>query len=389
MAWVALGVSQLVAGIGRPQGSPVTAVGSAAIDRTPPPVKNFAISAFGSHDKTVLIVGILVVLAVFSAIIGVAAMRSLRYGYIGLAIFAVIGLAAALTRPDASPWDVLPTVIGALAGAYALGLLAAGRLIGCFGLTEPTAGSDPGGMTTYARRDGSDWLLSGEKRWIGLASIADVAVIWAQTDDGIRGFVVPTATPGFTTTLIEPKLSMRASIQCDIALDDVRVPADAVLPNVVGLKGPFACLNEARYGIIWGAIGAARDSYETALRYSLQRLQFDQPLAAYQLTQRKLVDMVLEIQKGALVALHTGRLKDAGTLSPQQISFGKLNNVREAIAICREARTILGGNGITLDYSPLRHANNLESVRTYEGTDEVHMLIMGQAITGLPAFRQR
>ena len=265
--------------------------------------------------------------------------------------------------------------------------MAAGRLIGCFGLTEPTAGSDPGGMTTLARRDGSDWVLTGAKRWMGLASIADVAVIWAQTDGGIRGFVVPTATPGFTATPIEPKLSMRASIQCDIALADVRLPADAVLPNVVGLKGPFACLNEARYGIIWGAMGAARDSYETALRYSLQRLQFDQPLAAYQLTQRKLVDMVLEIQKGVLVALHTGRLKDAGTLSPQQISFGKLNNVREAIAICREARTILGGNGITLDYSPLRHANNLESVRTYEGTDEVHTLIMGQAITGLPAFR--
>ncbi len=265
--------------------------------------------------------------------------------------------------------------------------MAAGRLIGCFGLTEPTAGSDPGAMTTYARRDGSDWVLSGAKRWIGLASIADIAVIWAQTDDGIRGFVVPTQTPGFTATPIEPKLSMRASIQCDITLDAVRLPADAVLPNVVGLKGPFACLNEARYGIIWGAMGAARDSYEAALRYSMQRIQFDKPLAGYQLTQRKLVDMVLEIQKGVLVALHTGRMKDAGTLSPQQISFGKLNNVREAIAICREARTILGGNGITLDYSPLRHANNLESVRSYEGTDEVHTLIIGQAITGLPAFR--
>ncbi len=265
--------------------------------------------------------------------------------------------------------------------------MAAGRSIGCFGLTEPTAGSDPGGMTTYARRDGSDWVLTGAKRWIGLASIADIGVIWAQTDGGVRGFVVPTSTPGFTATPIEPKLSMRASIQCDITLDEVRLPADAVLPNVVGLKGPFACLNEARYGIIWGAMGAARDSYEAALAYSQQRMQFDQPLAGYQLTQRKLVDMVLEIQKGVLVALHTGRLKDAGRLSPQQISFGKLNNVREAIAICREARTILGGNGITLDYSPLRHANNLESVRTYEGTDEVHTLIMGQAITGLAAFR--
>ena len=265
--------------------------------------------------------------------------------------------------------------------------MAAGQQIGCFGLTEPTAGSDPGGMKTYARKDGSDWVLTGAKRWIGLASIASVAVIWAQTDGGIRGFVVPTDTPGFTATPIEPKLSMRASIQCDITLDDVRLPADAVLPNVVGLKGPFACLNEARYGIIWGAMGAARDSYEAVLRYSQQRNQFDKPLAGYQLTQRKLVDMVLEIQKGVLVALQTGRLKDAGKLSPQQISFGKLNNVREAIAICREARTILGGNGITLDYSPLRHANNLESVRTYEGTDEVHTLIMGQAITGLAAFR--
>jgi glutaryl-CoA dehydrogenase len=265
--------------------------------------------------------------------------------------------------------------------------MAAGQQIGCFGLTEPTAGSDPGGMKTYARKDGSDWVLTGAKRWIGLASIASVAVIWAQTDGGIRGFVVPTDTPGFTATAIEPKLSMRASIQCDITLEDVRLPADAVLPNVVGLKGPFACLNEARYGIIWGALGAARDSYEAALRYSQQRNQFDKPLAGYQLTQRKLVDMVLEIQKGVLVALQTGRLKDAGKLSPQQISFGKLNNVREAIAICREARTILGGNGITLDYSPLRHANNLESVRTYEGTDEVHTLIMGQAITGLAAFR--
>jgi glutaryl-CoA dehydrogenase len=265
--------------------------------------------------------------------------------------------------------------------------MARGELIGCFGLTEPTAGSDPGGMTTYARRDGSDWVLTGAKRWIGLASIAQVAVIWAQTDDGIRGFVVPTVSPGFSATPIEPKLSMRASIQCDITLTEVRLPADAVLPNVVGLKGPFACLNEARYGIIWGAMGAARDSYESVLRYSRQRLQFEKPLAGYQLTQRKLVDMVLEIQKGILVALQTGRLKDAGTLRPQQISFGKLNNVREAIEICREARTILGGNGITLDYSPLRHANNLESVRTYEGTDEVHTLIMGQAITGLAAFR--
>jgi glutaryl-CoA dehydrogenase len=264
--------------------------------------------------------------------------------------------------------------------------MAAGDLIGCFGLTEPTAGSDPASMLTHAVRDGSGWVLNGAKRWIGLASIADVAVIWAKTDEGIRGFLVPTATPGFTATAIEPKLSMRASIQCDITLTDVRLPSDAALPGVTGLRGPFACLNEARYGILWGAMGAARDAYEDALAYALERRQFDAPIAAFQLTQQKLVDMVLEIQKGLLVALHTGRLKDAGTLRPEQISFGKLNNVRSAIAVCREARTILGGNGMTLDHSPLRHANNLESVRTYEGTDEIHTLIMGRAITGIAAF---
>jgi glutaryl-CoA dehydrogenase len=264
--------------------------------------------------------------------------------------------------------------------------MASGELIGCFGLTEPTAGSDPASMLTRAERDGDSWVLTGAKRWIGLASIADVAIIWAQTDGGIRGFLVPTDTEGFTATVIEPKLSMRAAIQCDISLDGVRLPMDAVLPGATGLRGPFSCLNEARYGIMWGAMGAARDAYETALRYSLQRRQFGQPIAAFQLTQQKLVDMVLEIQKGVLVALQTGRLKDAGTLRPEQISFGKLNNVREAIAICRSARTVIGGNGITPEYSPLRHADNLESVRTYEGTDEVHLLIMGRAITGVPAF---
>jgi glutaryl-CoA dehydrogenase len=264
--------------------------------------------------------------------------------------------------------------------------MAAGELIGCFGLTEPTAGSDPASMRTTARRSGDGWVLEGAKRWIGLASIADVAVIWARTDDGIKGFVVPTATEGFTATAIEPKLGMRASIQCDISLTGVRLPGDAVLPGATGLKGPFACLNEARYGIMWGAMGAARDAYQAALAYALDRRQFGVPIAAFQLTQHKLVEMVLEIQKGVLVALHTGRLKDAGRLRPEQISFGKLNNVRTAIAICREARTILGGNGITLEHSPLRHANNLESVRTYEGTDEIHILIMGRVITGIPAF---
>lgn len=265
--------------------------------------------------------------------------------------------------------------------------MAAGEAIGCFGLTEPSAGSDPGNMRTFARRDKGDWVLNGSKRWIGLASVAHVAIIWAQTDEGVRGFVVPTATPGFTATPIEPKLSMRASIQCDVELVDVRLPESAVLPNVSGLKGPFSCLNEARYGIIWGAMGAARDAFEAALDYSGTRLQFDKPLAGYQLTQQKLVNMALEINKGFLLALHLGRMKDAGTLQPDQISVGKLNNCREAIEICREARTILGGNGITLDYSPLRHASNLESVRTYEGTDEVHTLILGRKLTGIAAFR--
>src|SRR3984885_13248003 len=264
--------------------------------------------------------------------------------------------------------------------------MAAGELIGCFGLTEPEAGSDPASMTTTARQEGGGWVINGAKRWIGLASIADIAVIWARTEDGIRGFLVPTGTPGFTATPIEPKLAMRASIQCDITLDGIRVPADAVLPGAAALRAPFACLNEARYGIIWGAMGAARDAYEVALGYALERRQFGKPIASFQLTQEKLVDMVLEIQKGLLVALHIGRMKDAGTLIPEQISFGKLNNVRTAIAIARQARTILGGNGVALEYSPMRHANNLEGVRTYEGTDEMHILIMGRAITGISAF---
>ena len=266
--------------------------------------------------------------------------------------------------------------------------MAKGEIIGCFGLPEPTAGSDPGSMaTTAVRGDDGTWTLNGVKRWIGLASIADIAVIWAATDEGIRGFLVPTDTEGFEATPIEQKLSMRASIQCDITLDEVHLPAEAVLPEVRGLKGPFSCLNEARYGIMWGAMGAARDSYEVALKYAQERMQFDKPLSGYQITQQKLVNMVLEIQKGILVAVQTGRLKDAGTLDPVQISVGKLNNCREAIAICREARSMLGGNGITLEYSPLRHANNLESVRTYEGTDEVHTLILGRHITGEQAFR--
>ena len=268
--------------------------------------------------------------------------------------------------------------------------MAKGEAVGCFGLTEPTAGSDPASMKTVDRKDGSDWILNGSKRWIGLATIADIAVVWAKTDEEgnpVRGFLVPTDTPGFSATNIEPKLSMRASIQCDLRFEDVRLPESAMLPGAKGLSGPFASLHEARYGIIWGAMGAARDAYESALEYAKERIQFDQPIASFQLTQRKLVDMMLEIQKGTLVALHIGRMKDAGTLAHEHISFGKLNNVREAIEICREARTIFGGNGVTLDFSPLRHANNLESVRTYEGTDEVHTLVLGHALTGSAAFR--
>ncbi|WP_120520544.1 acyl-CoA dehydrogenase family protein [Arthrobacter celericrescens] len=265
--------------------------------------------------------------------------------------------------------------------------MAAGEVVGCFGLTEPGAGSDPGSMKTFARREGDDWIINGSKRWIGLASIAQLAIIWTMTDDGVRGFIVPTDTPGFRATPIEPKLSMRASIQCDIELSDVRLPGSALLPGAKGLRGPFECLNEARYGIIWGAMGAARDSYLAALDYSQQRLQFDKPLAGYQLTQEKLVNMALEINKGMLLALQIGRLKEAGKLQPHQISAGKLNNCREAIRICRDARAMLGGNGITLDHPPMRHANNLESVRTYEGTDDVHTLILGNHITGIPAFR--
>ncbi|MFJ6268763.1 acyl-CoA dehydrogenase family protein [Arthrobacter sp. KFRI-F3372] len=269
--------------------------------------------------------------------------------------------------------------------------MAAGEVIGCFALTEPSAGSDPSSMATFARRDGAGdnagWVLNGAKRWIGLASVAGVMVVWAMTDDGVHGFLVPAGTPGLTATPIGQKLSMRASIQCDVVFDDVRLGPEALLPAARGLRGPFTCLNEARYGIAWGAMGAARDSYQAALAYSQERLQFGKPLAAYQLTQEKLVNMLVEIQKGTLLALHLGRLKDAGALRPEQISLGKLNNVREALAVAREARSILGGNGITLDYPPLRHAANLESVRTYEGTDEVHTLVLGQHITGFNAFR--
>ncbi|WP_309081650.1 acyl-CoA dehydrogenase family protein [Zhihengliuella sp.] len=270
--------------------------------------------------------------------------------------------------------------------------MARGETIGCFALTEPAAGSDPGAMTTTAVESGGEWVLNGSKRWIGLATIADVAIVWAKAavDGGrerVRGFIVPTDTPGFVARAIEPKLSMRASVQCDVELTDVRLPLDALLPENAGLAGPLACLDEARYGIVWGAVGAARDALTQAADYAQERSPFGQPLASYQLTQRKLVDLALEVQKAQLLAVHLGRLKDAGALPTPLISSGKLNNCRTAIEVCREARTILGGNGVTLDYSPLRHANNLESVRTYEGTDEIHTLILGQYLTGHNAFR--
>ncbi|GAB3562281.1 acyl-CoA dehydrogenase family protein [Amycolatopsis endophytica] len=265
--------------------------------------------------------------------------------------------------------------------------MAAGEAIGCFGLTEPDIGSDPGSMRTRARRDGSDWVLDGRKMWITNGSVADVAVVWAQTEEGVRGFVVPTDTPGFSAPEIKHKLSLRASVTSELVLDGVRLPADAVLPEVTGLKGPLSCLNEARFGIVWGAMGAARSCLHAAMDYAGERTQFGKPIAGFQLTQQKLVDMSLEYTKGVLLALHLGRRKDAGTLRPEQVSLGKLNNVREALEICRTARTILGANGISLEYPVIRHMNNLESVLTYEGTVEMHTLVLGQAITGHAAFR--
>ncbi|MEZ0075403.1 acyl-CoA dehydrogenase family protein [Planotetraspora sp. GP83] len=265
--------------------------------------------------------------------------------------------------------------------------MAAGEAIGCFGLTEPDAGSDPGSMRTRARRDGDDWILDGRKMWITNGSVADVAVVWAQTDEGVRGFVVPTDAPGFSAPLIKHKLSLRASVTSELVLDGVRLPADAAFPGVRGLKGPLSCLNEARYGIVWGAMGAARSSLEAALSYAGERVQFGRPISAYQLTQQKLVEMSLEYAKGVLLALHLGRRKDAGALRPEQVSLGKLNNVREALEICRTARSILGANGISLEYPVIRHMNNLESVLTYEGTVEMHTLVVGQAVTGQAAFR--
>ncbi|HWU10015.1 MAG TPA: acyl-CoA dehydrogenase family protein [Streptomyces sp.] len=270
--------------------------------------------------------------------------------------------------------------------------MAAGETIGCFGLTEPDHGSDPAGMRTHAVRDGSDWILTGRKMWITNGSVAGVAVVWAQTGEagegqGIRGFVVPTDSPGFSAPEIRHKWSLRASVTSELVLDGVRLPADAVLPRATGLRGPLSCLSHARYGIVWGAMGAARASFEAALDYAKSREQFGRLIGGFQLTQAKLADMALELHKGILLAHHLGRRMDAGRIRPEQISFGKLNNVREAIEICRTSRTILGANGISLEYPVMRHATNLESVLTYEGTVEMHQLVLGKALTGLDAFR--
>lgn len=269
--------------------------------------------------------------------------------------------------------------------------MANGDIIGCFGLTESDFGSNPSGMRTFAKRDGdhdtADWIINGSKMWITNGNIADIAIVWAQTDEGIRGFVVPTQTPGFTANLIHKKLSLRASVTSELVFSDLRLPHDAVLPGVRGLKGPLSCLNEARFGIAFGTLGAARDCLETAIDYSVNRVQFDRPIAGYQLTQKKLADMTLELGKGMLLALHLAHLKDTVGVTAEQISLGKLNNAREALAIARECRSILGGNGITLEYPIIRHMNNLESVYTYEGTNEMHTLVIGQALTDLAAFR--
>ncbi len=264
--------------------------------------------------------------------------------------------------------------------------MATGEVLGCFGLTEADSGSDPASMRTAARRDGSDWVINGSKMWITNGSVADIAVVWARTDEGIRGFLVPTDSPGFSAPEIKKKASLRASVTSELILDNVRVPEDFVLPGVSSMRGPLSCLNEARFGIAFGAIGAARSCYETALSYAKERIQFGQPIGSFQLTQAKLVEMMLAVQKGTLVALHLGRRKDAGRITPEQVSFGKMDNVRQALEVARTARSILGANGITLEYPVFRHMANLETVYTYEGTNEIHTLVMGQTLTGLNAF---
>jgi glutaryl-CoA dehydrogenase len=265
--------------------------------------------------------------------------------------------------------------------------MAAGDAIGCFGLTEPDSGSDPGSMRTHAKRDGSDWILSGQKMWITNGSVADVAVVWAGTDEGVRGFIVPRGTPGFTTQDIHKKLSLRASVTSELLLDGVRLPADAMLPEATGLRGPLSCLNEARYGIVWGSAGAARACLEAAVNYSRERIQFDRPIASFQLVQEKLANMAVDVGQSTLLALHLGRMKDDGVLRAEHVSIGKLHNVNAALRVARTARQVLGANGVTLEYPVIRHMNNLESVVTYEGTADIHTLVIGGALTGIQAFR--
>jgi glutaryl-CoA dehydrogenase len=330
--------------------------------------------------------------------IGLLGMHLEGYGCAGMSATAY-GLACLELEAGDSGIRSLVSVQGSLAmyaiHAYGsedqraewLPTMATGEAIGCFGLTEPDYGSDPAGIRTVAKRDGGDWMLNGTKMWITNGSVADVAVVWAQTEDGIRGFVVPTSTAGFTANEITTKMSLRASVTSELVLDGLRLPSSAMLPGARGLSGPLGCLSEARFGIVFGVMGAARDCLETAIDYARAREQFGRPIGAFQLTQAKLADMTLEYGKGVLLALHLGRLKDAGRISPTQVSLGKLNNAREAIAIARECRTILGANGITSEYPVMRHANNLESVLTYEGTSEMHALVIGQALTGHQAFR--
>jgi glutaryl-CoA dehydrogenase len=330
--------------------------------------------------------------------IGVLGMHLSGYGCAGASATAY-GLACLELEAGDSGLRSLVSVQGSLA-MYAihrwgsekqkqewLPRMAAGEALGCFGLTEPDAGSDPGAMRTRARRDGDDWILHGQKMWITNGSAAEVAVVWARTDDGIRGFLVPRGTKGFTTQDIHRKLSLRASVTSELLLDDVRLPASAMLPEATSLRGPLSCLNEARYGIVWGAMGAARACLEAALTYSKERVAFGRPIAATQIQQQKLAMMALEVNRGTLLALHLGRMKDDGRLRPEQVSMGKLGNVNAALDVARTARQVLGANGITLEYPVIRHMNNLESVVTYEGTADVHALVVGEALTGLNAFR--
>jgi len=330
--------------------------------------------------------------------LGVLGMHLHGYGCAGTSATAY-GLAALELEAGDSGIRSMVSVQGSLAmfAIYEFGTeeqkqawlpgMATGEIIGCFGLTEADFGSNPQGMLTNAKQDGQDWILNGSKMWITNGSVADVAVVWAQTADGIRGFIVPTNSPGFEANIIHKKMSLRASVTSELVFTDVRLPAESMLPGVKGLRGPLSCLNEARFGIAFGAMGAARDCLETAIDYSMNRIQFDRPIAGFQLTQKKLADMTLELGKGMLLALHLGHLKDTVGVSPEQISLGKLNNAREAIKIARECRSILGGNGITLEYPIIRHMNNLESVFTYEGTNEMHTLVIGHALTGIAAFK--